>query len=129
VEGLAPGPGRDPELRDRLAAKEARRPGTVHRLLRRFDKANGGAHAPERYSEGNAGAGNLSAVEAAGSGSICRGRDALTGYRVLKIGLFPDRAKLVARLEARVETMFASGLVAETEAILARGGAGECEAV
>jgi tRNA dimethylallyltransferase len=49
------------------------------------------------------------------------GRDALTGYRVLKIGLFPDREKLVARLEARVEAMFAGGLVAETEAILARG--------
>jgi tRNA dimethylallyltransferase len=49
------------------------------------------------------------------------GRDALTGYRVLKIGLFPDREELVARLEARVEAMFAGGLVAETEAILARG--------
>jgi tRNA dimethylallyltransferase len=54
------------------------------------------------------------------------GRDALTGYRVLKIGLFPDRERLVKRLEARVEAMFAGspmteGLVAETQAILARG--------
>jgi tRNA dimethylallyltransferase len=44
----------------------------------------------------------------------------LTGYRVLKLGLFPDREKLVARLEARVEAMFEAGLVAEVEAILAR---------
>jgi len=49
------------------------------------------------------------------------GRDALQGYRVLKLGLFPDREKLVARLEPRVEAMFAAGLVAETGAILARG--------
>src|SRR4051812_29510736 len=39
VEGLAPGPARDEGLRARLAAKEARRPGAVHRLLRRLDPA------------------------------------------------------------------------------------------
>src|SRR5579863_7628905 len=37
VEGLAPGPRRDQDLRTRLAAREALRAGSVHRLLRRFD--------------------------------------------------------------------------------------------
>ena len=49
------------------------------------------------------------------------GRDALEGFRVLKIGLFPDRERLYQRLEARLEAMFANGLVEETASILARG--------
>jgi tRNA dimethylallyltransferase len=38
VDGLAPGPQRDEALRERLAARERRRPGSVHRLLSRFDR-------------------------------------------------------------------------------------------
>ena len=40
---------------------------------------------------------------------------------MLKIGLFPDREKLYQRLESRLETMFANGLLDETASILARG--------
>ena len=36
------GPSRDQPLRDRLAAREARRPGSLHRLLSRFDSAAAG---------------------------------------------------------------------------------------
>ena len=50
-----------------------------------------------------------------------RGRDALQGFRVLKLGLFPDREQLYKRLEARLETMSAAGLVEEVQSILARG--------
>jgi len=50
-----------------------------------------------------------------------QGRDALEGFRVLKIGLFPDRERLYARLEARMEAMFAGGLIEETAGILERG--------
>jgi tRNA dimethylallyltransferase len=121
VEGLAPGPERDEALRVRLAAKEARRPGAVHRLLRRFDPATAARRHPHDVPK------TMRALEIClrsrrPAAEIFAGtRDRLTGYRVLKIGVFPDRAKLVARLEARVEAMFAAGLVAETEAILARG--------
>jgi tRNA dimethylallyltransferase len=121
VEGLAPGPARDAGLRVRLAAKEARRPGTVHRLLRRFDAATAARLHPNDVPK------TMRALEIClqsrrpAAEVFAGGRDALTGYRVLKIGLFPDRGKLVARLEARVEAMFADGLVAEAEAILARG--------
>lgn len=50
-----------------------------------------------------------------------QGRDALQGFRVLKIGLFPDREVLYQRLEGRLEDMFAAGLIEETAAILERG--------
>jgi tRNA dimethylallyltransferase len=39
IDGLFEGPARDQALRDRLAAREARRPGSLHHLLRRFDPA------------------------------------------------------------------------------------------
>ncbi len=37
LDGLAPGPLRDESLRTRLLARETRRPGSIHRLLRRID--------------------------------------------------------------------------------------------
>jgi tRNA dimethylallyltransferase len=49
------------------------------------------------------------------------GRDALRNFRVLKIGLFPDREQLYKRLESRMEAMFGAGLIEETASILARG--------
>ena len=55
------------------------------------------------------------------------GRDALQGFRVLKIGLFPNRDKLYQRLESRMEAMFAAGLIEETASILARGYAPGCK--
>jgi len=121
VEGLAPGPARDTELRDRLAAKEARRPGAIHRLLRRLDKATAERLHPNDVPKAMRALEICLRSRRPATEVFAGGRDALKGYRVLKIGLFPDRAKLVARLESRVEVMFAAGLVAETEAILARG--------
>ena len=38
-DGLFRGPARDAALRERLAAREGRKPGSLHRLLRRFDAA------------------------------------------------------------------------------------------
>ena len=121
VEGLAPGPARDAGLRERLAAKEARRPGAVHRLLRRFDPATAARMHPNDVPKAMRALEICLSARRPAAEVFAGGRDALTGYRVLKIGLFPDREKLVARLEARVDAMFAGGLVAETEAILARG--------
>jgi len=38
LDGLFPGPGRDDSVRARLAAREVRRPGSLHRILRRLDE-------------------------------------------------------------------------------------------
>lgn len=121
VEGLAPGPERDAGLREKLAAREARRPGAVHRLLGRFDPATAARVHPNDVPKAMRALEICLRARKPAAEVFAGGRDALTGFRVLKIGLFPDREKLVARLEARVEAMFAGGLVEETEAILARG--------
>ena len=49
------------------------------------------------------------------------GRDALRGYRTLKLGLLPDRDALYERLDARCAAMFEKGLVEEVRHILALG--------
>jgi tRNA dimethylallyltransferase len=50
------------------------------------------------------------------------GRDPLTGFRLLRIGLNPPRAALYDRLNQRCAEMFATGLVDETRSLLARYG-------
>jgi tRNA dimethylallyltransferase len=50
------------------------------------------------------------------------GRDPLTGYRILRIGLNPPRTQLYARINTRADAMFAAGLLDETRGLLARYG-------
>jgi len=127
IDGLAPGPGRDDDLRSFLRAREAARPGCAHRLLRRRDPATAARIHPNDLPK------VIRAIEiclsAAGTatGAFAAGRDALQGFRVLKIGLFPDRARLYQRLESRVAAMFANGLIEETASILAMGYAPGCK--
>jgi tRNA dimethylallyltransferase len=49
-----------------------------------------------------------------------RGRSGLEGYRVVKVGLTPERRELCQRIDKRVEAMFAQGLLQETRVLLAR---------
>jgi tRNA dimethylallyltransferase len=127
LEGLFEGPVRDQPLRDRLAAREVRRPGSLHRLLKRFDStAAGKIHANDTPKV-------TRALE------IClltrqpvtrlfqQGRDALTGYRTLKLGLLPDREALNPRLDERCAWMFEHGLVEEVRCILALGFSPACK--
>ena len=51
-----------------------------------------------------------------------KGRDALTGYRILKLGLAPDRDRLYERINRRAGGMFDRGLIEETERLLERYG-------
>jgi tRNA dimethylallyltransferase len=46
----------------------------------------------------------------------------LTGYRILRIGLAPERAALYARIDARAAAMFERGLVSETARLMAQYG-------
>jgi tRNA dimethylallyltransferase len=50
-----------------------------------------------------------------------QGREALGGYRVLKIGLAPGREQLYEKLDRRTTQMFETGLIEEVRGILARG--------
>src|SRR5260370_2889517 len=87
IDGLFPGPARDQALRDRLAERERRKPGAVYRLLSRFDR-----HAATRI-HGNDLPKLIRALEVyllthrSVTELFGQGRDALSGYRALKIGL------------------------------------------
>ncbi len=121
LEGLFPGPQRDEALRQRLAAREARRPGLLYRLLRRLDPASAARiHPSDRHKL-------IRAVEVCLllrrplSEAFALGRDRLEGFRVLKIGLDPPREALYQRLNERCRKMFEAGLVDETRRILELG--------
>jgi tRNA dimethylallyltransferase len=51
-----------------------------------------------------------------------KGRDALTGYRILRLGLDPPRERLYERINRRAAEMFDRGLVEETERLVGRYG-------
>lgn len=115
LEGLFEGPERSDELRARLREIESRRGAEyVHRILRRLDRA-----AADRIHANDVPK-VIRAIE------VClqarkpmtqlweQGRDPLRGFRILSIGLNPDRNALYARINRRCEQMFETGLIDET---------------
>jgi tRNA dimethylallyltransferase len=121
LEGLFRGPTRDDSLRARLARREALRPGSLHRLLHRFD-ADAAARIHARDLPKVTRALEVCLLTRRPVTELFReGRQPLAGYRISKIGLFPDRDALSARLEKRASRMFESGLVEEVRGILERG--------
>jgi tRNA dimethylallyltransferase len=121
VDGLFEGPSRNEPLRVRLAIREARRPGVLHRLLRRLDPETARRiHANDVPKVTRAL--EVCLVERRPVSELFRqGRNALEGYRTLKLGLLPDRDLLYDRLNKRCEEMFAGGLIEEVRGILERG--------
>jgi tRNA dimethylallyltransferase len=124
LEGLFPGPQRSEELRERLREASVKRgPDYLHRILRRLDRA-----AAEKIHANDIPK-LIRAIE------VClasrkkmselweRGRDPLQGFRVLRLGLDPDRAALYERINQRAGQMFETGLVEETQRLLQKYGA------
>ena len=123
IEGLFPGPQRSEDLRDRLRARALDRgPDHLHRILRRLDPAAAGRiHSNDTPKV-------IRAIE------VClasrrpmtemwrEGREPLRGFRILRLGLNPDRNALYARINQRAAAMFEHGLIAETEGLLAKYG-------
>ncbi len=125
LEGLFPGPQRSEGLRERLRERaENRGSNYLHRILRRLDRA-----AAEKI-HGNDTAKLIRAIE------VClasrqkmtdlwqqHGRDLLRGFRILRLGLDPDRQALYDRINRRAQDMFEAGLVEETQRLLENYGA------
>jgi tRNA dimethylallyltransferase len=121
LDGLFEGPVRDERMRSRLIAREEKRPGSLHKLLGRFDPvAAARIHANDVNKTVRALEISLLARQPM-SELWLRGRDRLTGFRVLKIGIDPPRAGLYRRIDKRVSRMFEQGLVEETRSLLERG--------
>jgi len=123
LDGLFPGPQRSEELRERLRERADKKgPAYLHRMLCRLDlEAAKKIHANDKSKL-------IRALE------ICltsreqmtemwkQGRDALQGFRVLRLGLNPDRDALYERINERSRRMFEEGLVEETEHLLRTHG-------
>lgn len=115
LDGLFAGPQRAEEIRDRLRESAKRRGHTwLHRILARLDPA-----AAQRIHM-NDHPKLIRAIEVCLSigkpltAAWQGGRNSLTGYRILRIGLNPNRHLLYERIDQRAEEMFARGLVQET---------------
>jgi tRNA dimethylallyltransferase len=127
LEGLFEGPSRDQELRDRLAARESRRTGSLHRLLTRFDPDAARRIHPNDVPKVTRALEVCVVTRRPVTELFRTGRDALQGYSVLKLGLLPDRDVLYERLDLRCARMFEGGLVEEVRGILALGYSPECK--
>jgi tRNA dimethylallyltransferase len=121
LDGLFEGPSRDQILRDRLALRETRRAGSLHRILTRFDPSTAKKIHPHDVPKVTRALEVCLLTRRPVSELFLEGRDALTGYRTLKLGLLPDREVLNARLDERCAAMFANGLVEEVRHILELG--------
>jgi tRNA dimethylallyltransferase len=124
LEGLFPGPQRSEELRERLRERAASRGSHyLHAILRRLDRAAAEkihAHDTPKLIRG---------IE------VClasrqkmtdlwqrQGRDPLRGFRILRLGLDPDRQALYDGIDRRAQEMFEGGLIEETQCLSERYG-------
>lgn len=123
LEGLDDLPARSEAIRQRLRrrAEQKKGPEYLHRILSRCDPASASRIAPRDTHK------IIRAIEVSllagkpASQLLGRGRDPLQGFTVIKIGLLPPRTKLYARIDRRVEEMFAAGWVDEVRSILRSG--------
>jgi tRNA dimethylallyltransferase len=123
LEGLFPGPQRSEELRERLRGQvDSRGSNYLHRILRRLDRtAAEKIHANDTPKL-------IRGIE------VClasrrkmtdlwqQGRDPLRGFRILRLGLDPDRQALYDRINRRAQAMFDGGLIEETQSLLEKYG-------
>jgi tRNA dimethylallyltransferase len=125
LEGLFPGPERSEKLRKRLRERAARQGSEyLHRVLTRLDrKAAARIHTHDLPKLIRAIEVCLTARQSL-SEMWESGRAPLEGFRVLRLGLNPDRQTLYRRINQRAMHMFTSGLVEEAGQLLNRYGAG-----
>ena len=123
IDGLFPAPPQKPGQRERLRRlAETRGSAYLHRILTRLDQtAAATIHINDVPKV-------IRAIEVslAAEGPLTqqwqKGRNALTGYRIFRLGLNPPRERLYERINQRASAMFDRGLVEETERLIARYG-------
>ena len=123
LEGLFSGPPRSEELRGRLRALERRKGSEhLHRVLRRLDLAAAASIHPNDAPK------IIRAIEVCLSSRQRMtemwklGRNPLAGFRILRLGVNPDRNALYERINQRAATMIEGGMVEETRRIAERYG-------
>jgi tRNA dimethylallyltransferase len=127
-QGLSPGPGRDEELRARLAVREEQRPGAIRRLLGRLDPpAAARIHPNDMNKSIRALELRLLAGRPAGAHFADAGLAPLAGYEALILAVDPPREELYAGLNRRCEEMWRGGLLEEVRGLLAAGVSAEAK--
>jgi tRNA dimethylallyltransferase len=128
LDGLFPAPQRREPLRAKLRARaQQKSPTHLHRILTRLDPAAAALiHANDTPKVIRAIEVTL-AARAPITQQWEQGRDALTGYQVLRLGLNPPRAELYDRINRRAAEMFDRGLIEETTQLVETYGF-ECRA-
>jgi tRNA dimethylallyltransferase len=127
LDGLFPGPQQSEELRDRLRARVAERGSEyLHHILRRLDSvAADRIHAndvPKVIRAIEVCVASRQPFRRSMTELLQQGREPLRGFRILRLGLNPDREALYARINSRAAKMFDEGLISETERLLAKYG-------
>jgi len=124
LDGLFAGPHRSEELRERLRARAAERgPAHLHKILLRLDPdAAGKIHANDTPKI-------IRAIEVCLSAKAPmtqlwnESRAPLAGFRIMRLGLNPERDALYDRINQRCRQMFEQGLIEETKSLLEKYGA------
>jgi tRNA dimethylallyltransferase len=123
LEGLFPGPQRSEELRERLRRiRDEKSAAHLHRILLRLDREAAARIHPNDQPK------LIRAIEVCLSARQRmsdlwqRGRAPLSGFRILRIGLDPERNALYTRINERARRMFEAGLVDETKRLLEKYG-------
>jgi len=122
IDGLFPAPPSRPELRERLRERaETRGAAHLHRVLTRLDVKAAEAIHPNDVPKVIR-AIEVSLAEAPMTELWKLGRERLTGYRILRLGLNPPRELLYERINQRAAAMFDRGLLEESSRLMERFG-------
>jgi tRNA dimethylallyltransferase len=129
LEGLFPGPGRSEALRERLRGRASSRGSAyLHRILACLDRtAAEKIHANDTPKLIRAIEVCLTSRDKGSRQKMSellqqQGRNPLRGFRILRLGLDPEREALYQRINQRARRMFDAGLVEETQVLVQKYG-------
>jgi tRNA dimethylallyltransferase len=117
LEGLSPAPPRNEKFRARLRAAAASRPNVLLRYLRRFDRDSALRIHPNDRQKLTRAVELCHVSKRPASAVQSTSRDALEGFRILQLGLNPERTLLYDKLNSRTAWMFSNGILDETRSL------------
>ena len=123
IDGLFAGPERSESLRERLKLSDKKHGrGWLYQILMRLDPKSAERIHPNDKPKLIRALEVCIAARQPMSHAWEQGREALKGFRILRIGLEPDRDYLYQRIDKRAAAMFQNGLVEETRMLLEKYG-------
>ena len=123
IDGLFAGPQRSESLRERLKLSDKKQGrGWLYKILMRLDSKSAERIHPNDKPKVIRALEVCIAARQPMSHAWEQGHESLKGFRILRIGLEPDRDFLYQRINKRAAAMFQNGLVEETRMLLEKYG-------